>query len=221
MKLVTIDCKDLHENGHTNSGVYEIYPYGTSSRPVKVYCDMETMDGGWTVIQQRVDGSLSFDKAWSEYKNGFGAPGQNIWIGNDAIHQLTKGNDSSLYVSITLANGSRLYALYDQFSVSNEADKYQLFLAGYLDGTLGDSMLDNENSGDNLSGMYFSTADRDNDMLVIGSCAAVHKGGWWFNQCYNAFLNGAWSPGYWYEPWTPTIRIGTSVRKTMMIIKRH
>ncbi|XP_062584891.1 ficolin-1-like [Saccostrea cucullata] len=98
---------------------------------------MKTRRGGWTVIQKRVKGSLDFDRDWLEYKNGFGSPEQDVWIGNDVIHQLTKGNNSSLYVSITLQNGKRLYELYEKFAISDEAEKYKLFLAGTADGTLG------------------------------------------------------------------------------------
>ncbi|XP_062592314.1 uncharacterized protein LOC134253749 [Saccostrea cucullata] len=188
------DCKSLYDNGNTNSGVYEVYPYSTSSRPVRVFCDMGTLHGGWTVIQKRVDGVVSFDRVWSEYKHGFGEPEGNHWIGNDVIHQLTKGRNSSLYVSITLVSGSRLYALYDRFSVSTEADKYKLFLEGYLEGTLGDSMVDTGYAGKDLSGVYFSTPDRDYDRFLRGSCAGICKGGWWFNNCYKVFLNGPLVP---------------------------
>ncbi|XP_062596406.1 fibroleukin-like [Saccostrea cucullata] len=98
---------------------------------------MTTMGGGWTAIQKRVDGSMSFDRNWLDYKNGFGLPEQNVWIGNDVIHKLTKENSLYLYVSITLQNGTKLYEMYDRFSVSDEAGKYQLFLAGPATGTLG------------------------------------------------------------------------------------
>ncbi|XP_062602758.1 ficolin-2-like [Saccostrea cucullata] len=135
------DCKDLRENGQTITGVYDIYPYSTLIMPINVYCDMTTNGGGWTAIQKRVDGSVIFDRNWADYKNGFGSPEQNVWVGNDVIHQLTKENSSSLYVSITLENGTTLYEMYDGFSVSDEAGKYQLFLAGPANGTLGDSML--------------------------------------------------------------------------------
>ncbi|XP_062579066.1 fibroleukin-like [Saccostrea cucullata] len=220
------DCKDLLENGQNITGVYDIYPYGTLTIPVSVYCDMTTMGGGWTAIQKRIDGSVIFDRNWMDYKNGFGSPEQNVWIGNDVIHKLTKENTSSLYVSITLQNGSTPYEMYDRFSVSDEAGKYQLFLAGPATGTLGDSdsMLDTiyPNNFD-LSGMSFTTHDRDNDRYNNGICAARsdRRGGWWFNKCSHAFLNGQWSPGEWRWPWYPTVQSGTSVKATTMMIRRN
>lgn len=57
--------------------------------------------------------------------------------GNDALHQLTKGRNSSLYISIKLKDDTVRYELYGQFSVSNETDKYRLFLGGPVTGTLG------------------------------------------------------------------------------------
>ncbi|XP_062593514.1 fibroleukin-like [Saccostrea cucullata] len=178
---------------------------------------MTTMGGGWTAIQKRVTGPLSFDRYWTEYKYGFGLPEQDVWVGNDFIHLLTKENNSSLYVSITLLNGTTLYEMYDRFSVSDEAGKYQLFLAGPATGTLGNSMISYD-----LSGMFFSTPDRDNDGSP-GNCAAHSyiRGGWWFNWCHWAFLNGQWSPEYWENPWYPTVPNGTSVKGTTMMIKRQ
>ncbi|XP_062616883.1 angiopoietin-4-like [Saccostrea cucullata] len=134
--FLATDCQDILDKGHYNSGVYDIYPYGISSIPVKVFCDMDTMGGGWTAIQKRINGSVTFDRNWTEYKNGFGSPEAEVWIGNDVIHQLTKEHTSSLYVSVTLQNGTTLYEMYDRFSVSDEAGKYQLFLAGPARGTL-------------------------------------------------------------------------------------
>ncbi|XP_062607150.1 fibroleukin-like [Saccostrea cucullata] len=215
------DCNELYEDGKTSTGVYDIYPYGTITSPVRVYCDMRTMGGGWTAIQKRVDGSVSFDRNWMEYKIGFGSPGQNVWVGNDVIHQLTKECISSLYVSITLQNGTTLYEMYDGFSVSNEAGKYQLFLTGPATGTLGNSMLDTGYSWRDLSGMAFSTPDRDNDRSSFANCAANYIGGWWFNACTYTFLNGPWSPGSWDKPWYPTVRNGTSVKGTTMMIRRN
>ncbi|XP_062606959.1 ficolin-2-like, partial [Saccostrea cucullata] len=95
---------------------------------------------------------------------------------NDVIHQLTRGRNSSPYVSITLQNDTRLYQLYHQFSVSDEAGNYRLFLGGPVNGTLGDNMLNTRRPDSTLNGMSFSTPDRDNDLGADRSCAAVFKG---------------------------------------------
>ncbi|XP_062587305.1 uncharacterized protein LOC134248936 [Saccostrea cucullata] len=64
---------------------------------------------------------------------------------------------------------------------------------GYVgDNCTGDAMLNTVESEANLSWMDFSTIDRDNDRSG-SNCAELHRGGWWFNACYRAFLNGPWS----------------------------
>ncbi|XP_062598388.1 fibroleukin-like [Saccostrea cucullata] len=135
------DCKKLYENGIRTSAVYDIYPwdnYDSKKNPIQVQCDMSTAGGGWTVIQSRVDGKVNFSRSWEEYKDGFGDPSTSYWIGNDAIHELTKDNSSLLYVSITAKNGTTLYRQYDTFSISGEDDDYTLHIAGKATGTLDD-----------------------------------------------------------------------------------
>ncbi|XP_061191062.1 microfibril-associated glycoprotein 4-like [Saccostrea echinata] len=217
---VNVDCKDLYREGHTRSGVYGINPFGNETQ-INVFCDMENQGGGWTAIQKRKSGSVSFFKTWVEYKTGFGNAEDTYWIGNDVIHKLTKGRNSSLFVSIALQNGTTLYELYQQFSVSDESDNYELFLGGPATGTLGDSVLDPGRSDSVLSGVSFSTPDRDNDMGVDRNCAAVFKGGWWFRNCYSAFLNGPWSSASWLSPWHPTIVNGRDIKETLMMIKTY
>lgn len=72
------DCQAVYQAGHRCSGVYKIYPAASAS--TDVFCDMETMGGGWTVIQKRIDGSVNFNRAWEDYKNGFGSASGEYWI---------------------------------------------------------------------------------------------------------------------------------------------
>ena len=43
-------------------------------------------------------------------------------------------------------------------------------------------------------GNAFTTKDRDNDK-ASSNCAAAYKGGWWFNSCVTASLNGIYYHG--------------------------
>ena len=62
--------------GHTQSGVYTIYPKSTMGFPV--YCDMD--NGAWTVIQRRINGSVDFKRDWTNYLTGFGNPEHEYWF---------------------------------------------------------------------------------------------------------------------------------------------
>jgi hypothetical protein len=44
---------------------------------------------GWTVIQQRINGTVDFYRGWKDYKNGFGDLRTEFWLGNEKIHQIT------------------------------------------------------------------------------------------------------------------------------------
>lgn len=79
-------------------------------------------------------------------------------------------------------------------------------------------MISNPLPTDNVNGTSFSTVDRDNDQLS-GHCSTSYKGGWWFNACSNAFLNGPWPPEYWKEPWVPTITTVSNIAEVRMMIK--
>ena len=70
-------CSDLVEQeAISTSGIYTIFVAGEE---VTVWCDMETLGGGWTVLQRRGDFGQDtnyFLKGWDKYKNGFGDPEQ-------------------------------------------------------------------------------------------------------------------------------------------------
>ncbi|CAF1442873.1 unnamed protein product, partial [Rotaria sordida] len=72
------DCAGIYyiekniRNNQPKSGIYEIWP--RQGKPIKVFCDMETDGGGWTVFQKRGDYAPQEDfyRTWLEYKRGFG-----------------------------------------------------------------------------------------------------------------------------------------------------
>ncbi|CAG2248995.1 unnamed protein product [Mytilus edulis] len=80
------DCTTIHKhNPKTTSSVHTIYPIDEKAE--RVYCDMETDGGGWTVIQRRIDGWSQFQRPWIDYENGFGSVDEEYWFGDSmAIH---------------------------------------------------------------------------------------------------------------------------------------
>ncbi|XP_056003548.1 fibrinogen-like protein A [Ostrea edulis] len=129
------DCQELFGGGETTSGVYTIRPPG-DRRLVTVYCDMATSGGGWTVIQNRVNGTMNFNRSWEEYRTGFGDAFTSYWIGNAIIHQFTKESSASLYISVTNVDGTSLYIIYDNFSILGEGNQYSLNITGAYSGSL-------------------------------------------------------------------------------------
>ncbi|XP_062589395.1 fibroleukin-like [Saccostrea cucullata] len=205
-------CLELRALVPALSGVYRIYPWRDRQRPLDVFCDMRTDGGGWTVIQRRTYG-IPFNRAWNEYKRGFGSKDREYWLGNDLIHALTVERTTSLYIAITLTNGTTLYEQYEQFYITDETDGYRLRIAGNTEGTLGDSLRDDWPPW-NVNGMQFSTFDRDNDGFSDGKCS--DSGGWWFNQCGWTYLN---SDDDEARLWVPTVPNRTLVHETKMMIR--
>ncbi|XP_062589826.1 angiopoietin-1-like [Saccostrea cucullata] len=183
------DCQEILKENRSlmnQNGVYTIYL--GCNKPRKIFCDMTTNGGGWTVIQRRFDGSTDFNREWKDYKEGFGDPNKEYWLGNDAIHDLTDRRQEELWIDLEKFSGSFVYARYSNFSVGREQDKFQLSIAGYS-GNAGDMMIQSHY----LNGMYFTTKDRDNDRQSGVNCAVEYRtGGWWYNSCGYSNLNGVY-----------------------------
>ncbi|XP_062579422.1 angiopoietin-2-like [Saccostrea cucullata] len=91
-KVLSIDCGscwDILRKNPYSKGSDGVYTIKVNSIEKSVYCDMRTDGGGWTVsmslsskeIQRRQDNSTDFYRTWSKYKQGFGDPSTNYWIG--------------------------------------------------------------------------------------------------------------------------------------------
>lgn len=135
-----------------------------------VFCDQEYSDGGWTVIQNRFDGSVDFYRGWEEYEHGFGDLQGEFWLGLRKIHQLTGSRKHELHVILEDLENVIMVATYSHFLISGPGEKYKLRNLGTYNGTAGDSLSYSLNQ-------RFSTMDQGN------SCATSFKSGWWFNSC--------------------------------------
>eukprot|EP00112_Aurelia_sp_Birch-Aquarium-sp1_P020532 Seg5312.1 transcript_id=Seg5312.1/GoldUCD/mRNA.D3Y31 product=Ryncolin-2 protein_id=Seg5312.1/GoldUCD/D3Y31 len=181
--LTQKDCKEISETESTVSGEYKIWV--NQRAPISVYCDMKTDGGGWTVIQRRVDGSTDFNRGWEEYQRGFGDRNRDFWLGLDAIHAMTARN-VILRIDLTDIYGKKVFAEYKKFRVGSEESNYKLEISEYS-GNATDAMKMH-------NGMSFTTKDRDNDKFNY-NCAVNWKGGWWYNDCLEAHLNGLFTIG--------------------------
>ncbi|KAM4633428.1 angiopoietin-related protein 7 [Polymixia lowei] len=186
MRNCPIDCASIYYNGVRRSGLYTVVP-SLGSMPVEVYCDMDTDGGGWTVIQRRVDGSVSFDRTWRDYRDGFGDLHSEFWLGNDHIHDLSSQGEYSLRIDLEDWSNKHKHALYQSFSVEDEDHQYRLHVSGFS-GTVQDSFSWYHDKHS------FSTPDSGN------ICAEISHGGWWYSQCFYANLNGVYYRGGRYSP---------------------
>ena len=121
------NCAELYKSGRRISGVYTIDPDGSGA--FNVYCDQTTANGGWTVIQKRMDGSVDFNRTWNEYKHGFGNLVGEFWLGLDKINRLTRNKTKNkLRVDLGVTTGKTVHPEYDWFGIGNETAKYRLYI---------------------------------------------------------------------------------------------
>ncbi|KAJ8033643.1 Fibrinogen C domain-containing protein 1 [Holothuria leucospilota] len=175
--VIATDCADIYNAGITDGGVYTIKPTDWPGSPFEVYCNMAD-GGGWTVFQRRVNGSQDFYLGWDMYKDGFGSPNHELWLGNDKLYYMTNNKNYKLRIDMVDRDGSPYYATYGHFRISNENDGYKLVGLSDFSGTADqDSLAWHINKA-------FSTHDRDNDGWDAYNCAERHRGAWWFGQGY-------------------------------------
>ncbi|WP_431798062.1 fibrinogen-related domain-containing protein (plasmid) [Cupriavidus metallidurans] len=168
------------------NGVYRIQPEGPGSQPFDVSCDMTVDGGGWTVFQRRTSGALAFNRNWADYIAGFGNLRGDFWLGLDKL-SLIAGRPRSLRVDLGRYNGQTSFAKYSSFSIDSEAN-YRLSVSGFVDGAAGDSLAYH-------NGMQFSAYDANHQTNQGTNCAQMFGGGWWYDYCHAANLNGPWLAG--------------------------
>jgi len=174
------DCLAFRDAGYNISGLYLVHM--KTSKTVEVYCDQETDNGGWTVFQRRLNGRTNFYRDWISYKEGFGNPQREFWLGNENIYLLTWQAEwpegSELRVDLEDWLHKNHYAKYQEFSIDKEEQKYKLLVTGFS-GDVGDSLALH-------NGRMFSTYDNNNGV----DCASTYRGAWWYDNCFHSHLNG-------------------------------
>ncbi|XP_004631009.1 angiopoietin-4-like [Octodon degus] len=175
------DCEAVRRFGFHNDGVYTIFlPFLKQFK--RVFCVMDPSGGAWTVIQHRENGKVNFDRNWEDYKQGFGDPAGEHWLGNEAVYQLTSSTNYSLRVEMEDGDGSKFYANFEHFKLYSEKQYYRIFLDK-------DSGVSSRNGLLILKNNKFSTRDADHDNCGC-NCSEIMSGGWWFDACGMSNLNG-------------------------------
>ncbi|GBM32119.1 Techylectin-5A [Araneus ventricosus] len=179
------DCSEILENGERKSGEYTIWPSHPNflGKELKVFCDMETDGGGWTVIQRRGDfpNKVDFYRNWSDYKHGFGNISEEFWLGNDNIFALTNQGNCTVRFDMKSVDKEYRFATYSDFRIEDEKAGYKLHYGDY-EGTAGDGIKEIKN-------MEFSTKDKKYEKSNTG-CPSMRLSGWWFNNCGSSNPNG-------------------------------
>lgn len=187
-------CVRLFIHGRRSTGFFNIHEPDIASLPtnqnfIPAWCDMDGPDGGWILLQERKNDSITFYRDWDSYENGFGEPGFGFWFGNKYMHAITFNRRYVLRLEFPyLVQGQkqRPFAEYDNFQVLSPSTGYILRVGRYR-GTINDVMSKHNNSA-------FSTRDRDNDKVASRSCATEGRGAWWYgNDCDVFDPNTMWA----------------------------
>ncbi|XP_055600921.1 microfibril-associated glycoprotein 4-like [Uranotaenia lowii] len=167
-------CADIPDQP---SGVYQIRPED-SLETLEVFCDQDHDGGGWTVFQNRFDGSENFFRRWDDYEQGFGDLRGEFWLGLKHIHEMVRTRRHELHMVFEDFDGFGDVQKFDDFQLAGPEDDYRLVKLGSFHGTLEDALSFHV-------GWKFSTVDKDNDY----SCALDMGGAWWYSVCYKSNLN--------------------------------
>uniref|UniRef100_A0A182PQP5 Fibrinogen C-terminal domain-containing protein n=1 Tax=Anopheles epiroticus TaxID=199890 RepID=A0A182PQP5_9DIPT len=154
--------------------LYRYNPDGKGAFIVKSCSASNHLYGdGWIVFQQRYDGSISFNRTWAAYREGFGEWGGEYWLGLEKLHRiLSSGPRFELLIELEGPRGVTAFQHYNEFLIGDESENYELKQLGSSEGTAGDSL-------QILKGNNFTTYDH----YATHNCPTAFWGGWWFDNC--------------------------------------
>uniref|UniRef100_A0A8C8VQ94 Angiopoietin-related protein 3 n=1 Tax=Pelusios castaneus TaxID=367368 RepID=A0A8C8VQ94_9SAUR len=175
---VATDCTAIYNSGERTSGIYSVKPNG--SEAFNVYCEMKS-DSSWTVIQNRINGSLDFNQTWESYANGFGNLNGEFWLGLEKTYSIAKQADYILRIELEDWKDNLRYVEYT-FTLGSPETDYALHLSE-ISGNIPNALHEQTE-------LRFSTVDHDNNTRRNFSCQERYSGGWWQRACGETNLNG-------------------------------
>ncbi|KAM8715352.1 hypothetical protein ACLKA7_002413 [Drosophila subpalustris] len=113
--------------------------------PFEVLCNSDLAGPGWTVIASRSSSDLNFFRNWTEYKRGFGSLTGDFFVGLDKLNAITVSQPHELYIYLEDFDGNKRFAMYYEFLIGNDTDKYVMAKLGGYVGDMGDSLREHAN----------------------------------------------------------------------------
>lgn len=128
-----------------NYGSSDKIMYVPGIKPFLVTMEDKIAGPGWVVIQRRFDGTVDFNRDFTEYQEGFGNPYGEFWLGLERLHKITDYQTHNLYISVIDYHNKTRFAQYDSFAIGSKDEGYNLKSLGKYSGNAGDFMRTNEN----------------------------------------------------------------------------
>ena len=119
--------------------------------------------------KNRVGSSVSFNRNFTDYEQGFGDLNGDFWYGIEELHCLTQKGSWEMRIDYEV-NDTKSYLHYTTFRIDGSVRSYRMFIGGFQG--IGGNLLVGYNS------RSFSTADRDLDGGIV-NCAVQERSGFW------------------------------------------
>uniref|UniRef100_A0A1Q3F8C2 Putative salivary secreted angiopoietin n=1 Tax=Culex tarsalis TaxID=7177 RepID=A0A1Q3F8C2_CULTA len=202
------------------SGVYWLLRQdGTLFR---AFCEQERFGGGLLVFQSRLDGSVDFNRSWSEFVDGFGDPAGEYWLGLETLNQLTEQSEPELVIAMKNYSDVEAYERYPSFWINPLSLNYTIRFTEAGSGTAGDALF-----------QYFSEQFVTYDHISNGKhevCISELASAFWHYGCSSQIprnnLNGIYGlgrgrQGIWWGTFGNLTVQNTSPLKTVQMMVRN
>ncbi|XP_039444028.1 ficolin-3-like [Culex pipiens pallens] len=203
----------------SRSGVYRLRREDGTA--FSAFCEQERFGGGLLVFQSRLDGSVDFNRSWSEFVEGFGDPAGEYWLGLETLHQVAP-NATDLVVAMKNFSDVEAYEKYCGFWIDDASVNYRIRFTAEGNGTAGDSLYS-----------YFSEQFMTYDHVSNGNyrdCIAQLGSGFWHYSCNSQIgrnnLNGIYGlgkgkQGIWWGTFGNLSVQNTSPLKSVQMMVRY